>query len=64
VGYMILVVVDRVENIDVGHMIRLATLEKLLWLVILGWTDSPDDAMILVGVLILWWRKAFGTKNT
>jgi hypothetical protein len=44
VGYMILVV----ENIAVGHVIRMATLEQLLWLVILGWTDSLDAAMILV----------------
>jgi hypothetical protein len=44
VGYMILVV----ENIAVGHVIRMATLEQLLWLVILGWKDSLDVAMILV----------------
>ena len=35
----VVLVVYREENIAVGHMIRL---------VILGWTDSLDDAMILV----------------
>jgi hypothetical protein len=45
VGYIIRLVTREqlleVENIAMGHMIRLATLEQFLWLVILGWKDSP-----------------------
>jgi hypothetical protein len=71
----VVLVVYREENIAGGRMIRLPTLKQLLWVVILGWKDSPDDAMILVGdpckfinwmrtiTTEIWWILALWWRN-